>query len=78
MDEDKIPSWFFAKKIAEAENINQQTVLNVAKHYKYKIYRITAPLFDKLVIAADNCTEETIYNDYAEYLQGPAIIKEEK
>lgn len=76
IDDENLPSWFFVNKIAAAENVTEDDVLKVAKYFKYKIYAIIANHFYKKVVAAPACTEEMIYNDYADYLNGTVVVKE--
>lgn len=70
------PSWFFAEKIATTENIKKDKVVKDAKLLGYKVYRISAPHFDKLAIAASKCTVDVILDDYGDYLQGNVEVKE--
>lgn len=74
--DDILPSWFFVDKIAAAENLKTDTVIRDAKILGYKIYRVSAPHFDKLAIAASKCLPETLLDDYGDYLQGNVEVKE--
>ena len=74
--DDILPSWFFVDKIAAAENLKAENVVKDAKLLGYKIYKISAPHFDKLALAASKCLPETILDDYGDYLQGNVEVKE--
>lgn len=74
--DDILPSWFFIDKIAAAENIKSDTIVTDAKLLGYKIYKISAPHFDKLAVAASKCSKDIILDDYADYLQGNVEVKE--
>lgn len=74
--DDMVASWFFIDKIAVAENIRSDKVYKDAKKFGYKIYKISAPHFDKLVVAASKCSKNTILDDYADYLQGNVEVEE--
>lgn len=74
--DDILPSWFFVDKIAAAENLKSDNIVKDAKLLGYKIYKISAPHFDKLVVAASKCLSETILDDYGDYLQGNVEVKE--
>lgn len=74
--DDDIPSWFFADKIAAAENIKTEKVLKDAKTLGYNIYEITADHFSKKVIAAKKCLKDVVLDDYGDYLQGNVEVKD--
>lgn len=74
--DDQIPSWFFVDKIAAAENIKQAAIIKDAKLLGYKLYKISAPYFEKIIVAANKCLKSTIIDDYADYLQGDMEVLE--
>ena len=78
VDDNEIPSWYFAGKIASIERIPEETVIEDARRFKYRIFRIEAPEYCKLVILAPKCRVEDIYENYANFLQGDAKITELK
>lgn len=78
IDGEEVPSWNFAAKIATAEDVEKEIILDCAKDHKYKIFVIQAPNFQKEIVAAKEITLEDIMNDYAEFLQGNAVVKEFK
>lgn len=76
MNDEDIPSWFFAGKIAAAEGISEEAVLDIANELKYKIFKLECGNSEKFIIAAKGCKQEDIMNDYGDYLLGPATICE--
>ena len=79
IDGKKHPSWYFINKIATAENVEFDVVYTCAHKFKYKIFHICAgPTFSQAVVADKEITKQDIYDEYADYLQGPVTIYEEK
>ena len=76
VDDNEIPSWYFVNKIATEERIPEETVVEDAKKLKYKVYRVEAPEYCRLVVLAPKCKVEEVYEDYADFLQGNAKITE--
>lgn len=70
------PSWFFAQKIADVEDLTIDQVLKDARKYKYTIYRLSTNQKDSYIIAAPKCSKEMIYNDYIDYVIGDCGLKE--
>lgn len=75
-DGEKTASWYFVDKIALAEGKSSEEVQEAAKEYGYKLYAIEAPAFYKVVVADKGCDAVQIAEDYADYLQGSASVKE--
>lgn len=76
INNEEIPSWFFVDRISAAENKKQDTIIKIARQFKYKIYKLQANKFLKYIVADPRCTEESIYDDYADYLQGNIELSE--
>ena len=43
---------------------------------KYKIYRIDAPNFTRMIVAAPQISAKDIQEDFADYLLGKSIVTE--
>lgn len=77
-DDEEIPSWNFVLKIAAAENVEEGVILKCAEDNKYKLFAVEAPEFFKMIVAAKEVKLEDIQEQYADFLQGNAIIYEMK
>lgn len=78
LDDKEIPAWNFASRIATAENVEEGFVLKCAEDHKYKIFSVEAPSFFRTIIAAKEIKLEDIQEEYADFLQGNAVIYEMK
>lgn len=78
LDDEEIPAWNFASRIATAENIEEGFVLKCAEDNGYKIFSVEAPSFFRTIIAAKEVKLEDIQEEYADFLQGNAVIYEMK
>lgn len=78
LDDEEIPAWNFSARIATAENVEEGFVLKCAEDNKYKIFAVEAPGFFKTIIAAKEVKLEDVQEEYAEFLQGNAVIYEMK
>lgn len=78
IDDKEIPSWFFVDKLAAAENITTEKVIETAQKLGYKLFIVAQERFKKIVVAASKCTVDTIYDEYVNYLLGSAVITELK
>lgn len=78
IEDKEIPSWYFISKIATAENIDENTVIEKALELKYKIYRIETGSgeADKLIILAPKAKLEDVYTDYIDYIPGTVTVTE--
>ena len=78
IEDKEIPSWYFVSKIATAENIDENAVIEKALELKYKIYRIetTSGENDKLIILAPKANLEDVYTDYIDYIPGTVTVTE--
>lgn len=74
----KIPSWIIIDKIATAENVCVSDLMQLlySVKTKYKIYRIDAPNFTRMVVAAPQISAKDIQEDFADYLLGKSIVTE--
>lgn len=78
LDENEIPAWNFASRIATAENMDESCVCILAEELGYKIFAIEAPHFYRCVIGAKEVTTEDIEKEYSDFLQGKAFVYEIK
>ena len=78
LDDKEIPAWNFASRIATAENVEEGFILKCAEDHKYKIFSVEAPSFFRTIIAAKEIKLEDIQEEYADFLQGNAVIYEIK
>ena len=78
LDDKEIPAWNFASRIATAENVEEGFVLKCAEDNGYKIFSVEAPSFFRTIIAAKEVKLEDIQEEYADFLQGNAVIYEMK
>lgn len=76
IDGNEVPSWIFVSRIAAAENVDEDAVLELAKKGNYKIFCLSCGLDDKDIIADKSITKEDIWNDYGDYVLGPATLYE--
>ena len=76
LDDKEIPAWNFVGRIAAAEDLEEGCVCELAHNLGYKVFCIEAPGFDKCVIAAKGIKAEDIEEDYADFLQGRACVRE--
>lgn len=76
IDDKEIPSWYFVSKIATAEGIDDNAVINKALELKYKIYNIEGPNFGKLIILAPKTDLQEVYADYIDYIPGKVVVNE--
>ena len=74
----KIPSWIIIDKIATAENVCVSDLMQLlySVKTKYKIYRIDAPNFTRMIVAAPQISAKDIQEDFADYLLGKSIVTE--
>lgn len=72
------PSWEFIGKIAVAENVDEREIFEIAEKYGYKVFIVEGVNFYRVIVAAKKITEQNIYDDYADFLQGNIRIKEWK
>lgn len=75
-DEEFKNSWYFASKIAEAENLDIDEVIKISKKFKYPVYKITTQIKTILIIASKDITADMIEDDYGRFLLG--YIKTER
>ncbi len=78
LDDKEIPAWNFASRIATAENVEEGFILKCAEDHKYKTFAVEAPSFFRTIIAAKEIKLEDIQEEYADFLQGNAVIYEIK
>ncbi len=78
LDEKEIPAWNFAARIANAEDIEEGCVCKLAEDLGYKVFAIEAPNFYRCIIAAKEIKAEDIQEEYADFLQGKAVVYEVK
>lgn len=78
LDDEEIPAWNFASRIATAEDCDEGYICMAADELGYKLFAIEAPYFSKTVIAAKEVKLEDIKEEYADFLQGNAVIYEIK
>ena len=78
LDDKELPAWNFAARIATAENIEEHVVIDCARENNYKIFHVEAPGFSRVIIAAKQVNLEDIQEEYTDFLQGNAVIYEEK
>ena len=76
VDDNEIPSWYFVNKIATEERLPEETVVEDARKLNYKLFRIEAPEYCRLIVLAPKCKVEEVYDEYADFLQGNAKITE--
>ena len=76
LDEKEIPAWNFAARIACAEDIEEGCVCELAHELGYKIFVVEAPGVFRTVIAAKGIKAEDIQQEYADFLQGRAHVRE--
>lgn len=76
LDGKEIPNWNFAARIATAEDIEEGCVCELAHDLGYKVFAIEAPGFFRTVIAAKGIKAEDIEEEYTDFLQGRACIRE--
>lgn len=76
LDDNEIASWFFVDKLAAAEDITSEAVVEIAKKLKYKLFMIKQNQYKKIIVAAPKCKIETIYDEYANHLLGFADVIE--
>lgn len=76
LDGKEVPNWNFASRIATAEDIEEGCVCELAHDLGYKVFAIEAPGFFRTVIAAKGIKAEDIEEEYADFLQGRACIRE--
>lgn len=60
LDDNEIPSWMFAAKIAAAEGISDDAILEIAKKLKYRVFCLSCGIQDRMIIAAKSITKEDI------------------
>ena len=63
-------SWYFANKIAVAENIEESEIISIAKKLNYPVYQIKTYNKKIRIIASKKITAEDIENEYARFLLG--------
>ena len=78
LDDKEIPAWNFSTRIATAENVEEGFVLKCAEDHNYKVFAVEAPSFFRTIIAAKEVKLEDIQEEYADFLQGNAVIYEMK
>lgn len=74
IDDNVVPSWMFVDKLAAAENISAEKVIENAKKLGYNLFMISQNQFKKIIVAAPKCKVETIKEEYVDYLLGSATI----
>lgn len=74
----KIPSWIIIDKIATAENVCVSDLMQLlySVKTKYKIYRVDAQNFTRMIVAAPQISAKDIQEDFADYLLGKSIVTE--
>lgn len=78
LDDKEIPAWNFAARIATAEDMEEGCVCELALDLGYKLFAIEAPAFFRNIIAAKEIKAEDIMEEYGDFLQGKAYIREIK
>lgn len=78
IDGKEYPSWMFAAKIAAAEGISEDAVIEIAERLKYKIFCLSVGINDRQIIAAKGVKKDDIWSDYGDYVLGPATLYEVK
>ena len=78
IDGNKIPSWIILDRIALAENINKDELMQILFEIKSncKLYRLEAPNLSRVIVAAKEVKPEDIQEDFADYLLGKSVITE--
>lgn len=78
LDDLTIPSWMFIDKLATAENISNEDVIEEAQKLGYKLYEVTQNHFKKIIVAAPKCKIETIEEECMDYVLGFITVTEIK
>lgn len=76
LDDKEISAWNFASRIATAEDIEEGCVCELAHDLGYKVFVIEAPGFFRTAIAAKGIKAEDIQEEFADFLQGRACVRE--
>lgn len=76
IDDNKVPSWMFVDKIAVAENISAEDIIEEAKANGYKLFELSQNNFKKILVAAPKCKADVIYSECSEYVLGFATVTE--
>lgn len=76
IDGEKIPSYVVLNKIASAEGLTTDDLLQLIYNLKakYKLFRIDAPNYNRIFVCAPEIKIEDIKEDFADYLLGNSII----
>ena len=78
IDGKKIPTYIILDRIASAENLTKEDILDLVYklNKKYKVFRVDAPNYERLILAAPEIKIDEIQKDFADYLLGKSIVTE--
>lgn len=78
IDGKKIPTYIILDRIASAENLTKEDILDLVYklNKKYKVFRVDAPNYERLILAAPEIKIDEIQEDFADYLLGKSIVTE--
>lgn len=69
-DDKESESWFFANRIAIAENLDVSEIIKIAKSLKYPVFKIKTQLKEILIIGSRKITADMLENEYGRFLLG--------
>lgn len=80
IDGNKIPSFIILDRVALAEGISKDELMQILHKVKnnYKLYTVDAPNFSRVVLAAKEVEVEDIQEEFANYLLGKSVVTEIK
>lgn len=76
IDDNIVQSWFFVEKLATAENISSDEVIDAAVRFKYKLFEVKLDSFKRIIVAAPKCKLETVEDEFADYVLGIPVVNE--